>query len=128
MKNVYTFKDISRHLKIGIFFVVKLNLGDSSSCYLKKINYLKMSLNPRCLKECKIVVANCLWKLALSAEEGPVWGAWIPQDFAGRVGRPLPPGGKGRAYRVTMVTEGGGGRIPSGDPHGVRWAGTGRGP
>ena len=36
LENVYSFKDISRHFKIGIYFVVKLNFGDSSSNYREK--------------------------------------------------------------------------------------------
>ena len=36
LKNMYSFKDISRHFRIGIFFVVKLNFGDS-----------EMSLTPK---------------------------------------------------------------------------------
>ena len=36
LENVYSFKDISRHFKIGIFFVVKLTFGDSRSYYREK--------------------------------------------------------------------------------------------
>ena len=42
-----TFHDIKKN----IFLLVKLEFGDSSSCYREKIYYCEMSLNPKCYSQ-----------------------------------------------------------------------------
>ena len=43
LQNVYPFKDILRQFLKSTFFVVKWNLGDSSSCYCENILLSKVS-------------------------------------------------------------------------------------
>ena len=47
-----------------------------------------MSLNPKCLKECKMLVANCLWKPVSIMGFGPltISQPWRAAVFEGRDG------------------------------------------
>ena len=54
LQNMYLFRDILRYFKKGTFAIVKMNVGDSSSC--------RMSLDPKPLEASNIIIVLCLWK------------------------------------------------------------------